>query len=100
MTPFADSVTGRSVARKVLVGSGVAFALWRCEKCGCIKFQGWAPPTWINAVARVVEEIRRELDAAYEAAGYSGSWRDRATDYSGRLASEGPHRPLETEGTP
>jgi hypothetical protein len=35
-----------------------------CEVCNREQFKGWIPPTWINAVARTAEQIKREL---YEA---------------------------------
>jgi len=60
----AQSARGREIARLGNVNRGIPFAIWRCTRCEGITFEGWEPPTWISAVARAREEIRRELAAA------------------------------------
>lgn len=68
MALLAESPTGRRVARATAVGQGVPFACFRCAQCGRREQLGWIPPTWINAVARAAERIRRELNEALAAA--------------------------------
>jgi hypothetical protein len=67
---IAESARGVEVARRVEVNRGIPFRLWRCAWCEGVTYEGWVPPTWISAVARACEEIRRELEAelarAYE----------------------------------
>jgi hypothetical protein len=68
MALVAESAKGRRVAQALVLDSGVTLAVWRCRECRAERREGWLPPTWISAVARAAEEIRREIEAGLQAA--------------------------------
>ena len=64
MKLIAESPSGRATAYKVALGRGIQIAIYRCGVCGREEFEGWLPPTWISAIARLSVTIKRELEEA------------------------------------
>jgi hypothetical protein len=67
MVLCAESPYGRRM--RTVVNAGIRVAEWRCAVCGEKSYQGWIPPTWINATDRAVAPIREEMAAGGEALG-------------------------------